>query len=37
MGKRIWKAQPFNEYVACYDLTNNAHSHAGLSWLDVSE
>jgi hypothetical protein len=37
MGKRVWKAEPFNEYVACYDLTNKAHAHARLSWLDFSQ
>jgi hypothetical protein len=37
MGKRVWKAEPFNEYVACYDLSNVAHSHPGLSWLDFSQ
>jgi hypothetical protein len=37
MGRRVWEAQPFNEYVACYDLTNKARLRASLSWLGPSE
>jgi Dolichyl-phosphate-mannose-protein mannosyltransferase len=37
IGKCLWKAEPFNEYVACYDLTKRLHPRAGLSWLDLSE
>jgi hypothetical protein len=36
IGKRVWKAQPFNEYVACYDLTNKVYAGYKESWLRAS-
>jgi hypothetical protein len=35
MGKQVWKAEPFNEYVACYDLADTARDRSTKPWLEA--
>lgn len=37
MGQCIWRAQPFNEYVACYDLTRPPAQPARWRWGPASD